>query len=84
MERRKKRKDCAAEYLAPNMPLLGNQYILPTQELQEFDVPPINIGYYAKDLHQPFERMHKDFAFRVAPKLMEHAIDFLLEKEDGK
>lgn len=72
----------AANYLAPNMPLLGNQYMLPTADLQEFNVPPINIGYYAKDLHQPFERMHKDFAFRIAPALMEHAIDFLLEKEE--
>lgn len=71
----------AAEFLAPNMPLMGNGYMLPIDDLQEFNVPPINIGYYAKDLHQPFERMHKDFAFRVAPALMEHAIDFLLKGE---
>lgn len=71
----------ATEYLVPNMPLLGNRYVLPIEDLEAFDVPAMNIGYHGKGYHQTLERIDIDFALNVSPVLLSYAVSMLLVEE---
>ncbi len=49
--------------LVANMPLWDRGYSIPLQELEEFDVPVLNVGPVGRDAHQWTERLDVDYAF---------------------
>jgi arginine utilization protein RocB len=49
--------------LVANMPLWDKGYSIPLQELEEFDVPVLNLGPVGRDAHQWTERLDVDYAF---------------------
>jgi len=67
------------EMLKPNMPNLGHTYFLPLEEMAKFNAPVLNLGPWGKDLHKFTERLHGNFAFEVAPKILKFAVMELLK-----
>lgn len=65
-------------YIKDNMPGWGQIYTLPIEDLKALDIPVINIGPWGKDLHKITERVHKESAFVVLPKVMEHLINSII------
>ena len=51
--------------LITNMPLWNNGYSIPLRELEEFDVPVLNMGPVGRDAHQWTERLDIDYAFET-------------------
>ena len=51
--------------LVGNMPLWDKGYSIPLQELEEFDVPVLNMGPVGKDAHQWTERLDVNYAFET-------------------
>lgn len=68
-------------YIAPNMPLWGNVYSIPFESMKKLSIPVINIGPWGKDLHKFTERVYKKDLFERTPKLIKHAIDYLLREK---
>ena len=64
----------AIESLKNNMPGFGVKYKLPIKDLQELNLPVVNIGPFGKDAHKFTERLEKDYSFNVAPKLVYNTI----------
>lgn len=75
--------DDALVSLQPNMPVLNKKYNLPLADLAKFDVPAINLGYYARDIHQAWERFYAPFALDVLPDVLRFAVFYLLENPCG-
>lgn len=69
----------AIESLKNNMPGFGVKYKLPIKDLQELNLPVVNIGPFGKDAHKFTERLEKDYSFNVAPKLVYNTIINLLK-----
>ncbi len=66
------------KYLKPNMPNWGLDYKLPLEEINELNVPVMNLGVYGKDSHKHYERLEQNFSFEVLPDLLKEAIFDLL------
>lgn len=66
-------------YLKPNMPNWGLDYKLPLEEINELNVPIMNLGVYGKDSHKHYERVEQNFSFEVLPELLKEAIVDLLQ-----
>ncbi|PKK39537.1 Arginine utilization protein RocB [Clostridiaceae bacterium JG1575] len=64
--------------LKSNMPGFGILYRLPLQEMQELNLPVLDIGPFGKDAHQFTERIEKQHAFHTAPELTGRTIAHLL------
>lgn len=73
------REDEAVESLKNNMPGFGVKYNLPIEDLQELNLPVVNIGPFGKDAHKFTERLEKDYSFNVAPKVVYDTIINLLK-----
>lgn len=69
----------AIESLKSNMPGFGIKYKLPIKDLQDLDLPVVNIGPFGKDAHKFTERLEKDYSFNIAPKLIYNTIINLLK-----
>ncbi len=67
--------------LKDNMPALGSSYKLPIDEMQELNLPVVNIGPFGKDAHQYTERLERNYSFNVAPKLVYSTILNLLSSK---
>ncbi|RXT08771.1 M20/M25/M40 family metallo-hydrolase [Ammoniphilus sp. CFH 90114] len=65
--------------LVNNMPLWNQGYSLPLKEMEEFDVPVLNIGPVGRDAHKWTERLDEDYAFDILPDVLEVAIKKLLK-----
>ncbi len=68
------REEGAIDSLKNNMPGFGTKYTLPIKDLQELNLPVVNIGPFGKDAHKFTERLEKDYSFTVAPKLVYNTI----------
>lgn len=66
--------------LKNNMPGFGIKYKLPIEEMQNLNLPVVNIGPFGKDAHKFTERLEKDYSFNVAPKLVYKTIMNLLSE----
>lgn len=64
--------------LKGNMPGFGKIYNLPLEEMQELDLPVLDIGTFGKDAHKFTERLEKRYSFEVAPELVYKTIMNLL------
>lgn len=70
------------ESVSPNMPLWDKEvYSIPFEEMNELDIPVINIGPWGKDLHQFTERVYAEDCFYRTPMLIKESIDYLLDIE---
>lgn len=63
-----------------NMPGYGKIYDLPLEDMQELDLPVLDIGAFGKDAHKFTERIEKKYSFEVAPELVYKTIINLLKK----
>jgi len=61
-----------------NTPGYGSLYSLPLKEMQQLNLPAVNIGPFGKDAHKFTERLHKDYSFNVFPKILYSTIKNLL------
>jgi arginine utilization protein RocB len=60
--------------LTANMPLYGNGFQLPLQEIQNLNIPVLNIGPIGRDPHKWSERLHIPYAFDIFPELLSLSI----------
>lgn len=73
----------AVAALEKNMPGFGVTYSLPLADLQELDLPVVDIGAFGKDAHKFTERLHTKLSFEIIPELVAKTIRKLLDQEDG-
>lgn len=66
--------------LKSNTPGFGEIYTLPLEEMQELDLPVLDIGPFGYDAHKYTERVEKDFSFNTLPELVHKTIINLLKK----
>lgn len=74
------KEESVIEALMDNMPGYGIKYNLPLKEMQELNLPVVNIGPFGKDAHKFTERVEKDYSFNIAPKIVYNTIKNLLAK----
>ena len=74
------KEELVIEALMDNMPGYGIKYNLPLKEMQELNLPVVNIGPFGKDAHKFTERVEKDYSFNIAPKIVYNTIKNLLAK----
>lgn len=60
----------AIEALKRNMPGFNKKYIFPIDEMQELNLPAINIGPFGKDAHKFTERLETNYSFTITPELI--------------
>ncbi|WP_035351566.1 M20/M25/M40 family metallo-hydrolase [Fictibacillus gelatini] len=63
--------------LVANMPLWNNGYSLPLDDLEQFNVPVLNLGPVGRDAHQRHERLNVDYAFETLLDLLPVCIEKL-------
>ncbi|OQB17733.1 MAG: succinyl-diaminopimelate desuccinylase [Deltaproteobacteria bacterium ADurb.Bin207] len=73
------RDPSAIEALQANMPGFGTKYVLPLKEMQDLNLPVINIGPFGKDAHRYTERLEKQYSFDIVPGLVRETIIKLLQ-----
>ncbi|MEI3613428.1 hypothetical protein [Pseudogracilibacillus sp. SO30301A] len=64
-----------------NIPVWGDVYSIPFEEMQTLQAPVINIGPFGKDAHKLSERIHKNSAFLYTPYVLKEVISSLFSKE---
>lgn len=65
--------------LENNTPGYGVFYELPIKEMQELDLPVVDVGPFGKDAHKYTERIETTYTFEVAPNLIYETIMGLLK-----
>lgn len=65
--------------LKENLPGFGPSYDIPIADMQELDLPVLDIGTYGKDAHKFTERIEKKYSFEVVPELVYKTIVNLLK-----
>ena len=65
--------------LKREMPLYGDEYKLPLDDMAELDIPTINIGPFGKDAHKRTERLELTFSFGVLPGILKKAVISFLD-----
>lgn len=73
------REKNAIDSLKNNMPGFGIKYNLPLEDMQELNLPVVNIGPFGKDAHKFTERLEEDYSFNVVPELVYKTIEELLK-----
>ncbi|GGK35102.1 hypothetical protein GCM10010965_30100 [Caldalkalibacillus thermarum] len=74
--------DQVLEPLRQNMPLYGNLYKLPFQDMVDLNLPAVNIGPYGKDAHKRTERLELHYSTTVVPAMLVKAIRYLLYEDE--
>lgn len=64
--------------VADSMPLLGQYYDIPFEEIKEISMAGINIGPWGKDFHKLTERVCKEDLYERTPHILDAAIKMLL------
>lgn len=64
--------------LKDNMPGFGTKYSLPLEDMQELDLPVLDIGTFGKDAHKFTERLEKKYSFEITPELVYKTVINLL------
>ena len=68
--------------VADSMPLLGQYYDIPFEEIKEISMAGINIGPWGKDFHKLTERVCKEDLYQRTPHILDAAIKMLLAEEE--
>lgn len=66
------------EHLKMNTPGYGEIYELPLDEMQELNLPVVDIGTFGKDAHKFTERVHAHSSYHVTPMIIYRTIMELL------
>lgn len=66
------------EALKKNMPLLGDFYNIPVEEIETISMPCINIGPWGKDFHKLTERVCREDLYVRTPRIINKAVSLLL------
>jgi len=61
-----------------NMPLWGETYQIPFEEIKEISMPCINIGPWGKDFHKISERVLMSDLYERTPGILDYVIKYLL------
>ena len=69
------------ESVAGAMPLLGEYYDIPFEEIQEISMAGMNIGPWGKDFHKLTERVYKEDLYARTPRILDAAIAELLKND---
>ena len=64
--------------IAGNMPLWGETYQIPFEEIKEISMPCINIGPWGKDFHKISERVLMSDLYERTPGILDYVIKYLL------
>ncbi|GAB6280551.1 MAG: M20 family metallopeptidase [Thermovirga sp.] len=67
-------KEADMGIIASNMPGWGRIFQIPFKEMQELDIPVLNLGPFGYDSHKQTERLEIPFSFEVTPRLLRHAV----------
>ena len=62
-----------------NLPVWGEPYSIPFEEMQNLKAPVLNVGPYGKDAHKMTERLHKDSAFIYTPDVLRKLVKSFIE-----
>ncbi len=73
------REEEAVESLKENMPGFGVRYKLPLKDMQELNLPVVNIGPFGKDAHKFTERLEMGYSFGVLPKILIDTVDEIMK-----
>lgn len=76
------KSDDVIPYIEKNMPLWNEVYHIDFKQLENLDIPIINIGPWGKDYHKRAERVYKDDVFNLVPKLITEVIHYILKSEE--
>ncbi|MBM7622797.1 M20/M25/M40 family metallo-hydrolase [Sporohalobacter salinus] len=76
--------EATANYLKPNMPNWNLDYSIPIKEVNNLDVPGINISVYGKDVHKFTERLELDYSLNVVPELLKYSVLRLLRSVENE
>ena len=64
--------------VAANMPLWGETYQIPFDEIMKIKMPCINIGPWGKDFHKLTERVLMEDLYERTPKILDYVIKHIL------
>lgn len=64
--------------VAEAMPLLGDYYDVPFEEIKEISMAGLNIGPWGKDFHKLTERVNREDLYERTPRILDAAIHTLL------
>ncbi len=64
-----------------NMPLWGDMYSIPLDEIKALSIPAVNIGPWGKDFHKITERVFREDLYYRTPALVDCAIRWAVETE---
>ncbi|USK32448.1 M20/M25/M40 family metallo-hydrolase [Bacillus sp. F19] len=67
--------------LTANMPIYGDHYQLPLEEIKALNIPVLNVGPFGKDPHKWTERLHLPYSFETCPKLLSFTLKRIFEKK---
>lgn len=73
----------AYQSLVRHMPLYKNGYDLPLKEINELDIPTLNIGPFGKDAHKRSERLQLSYSTKVAPLLLVYALEAIKQMDQS-
>lgn len=68
-------------HLKLNTPGYGSIYELPLEDMQDLNLPVVDIGTFGKDAHKFTERVHEHSSYHVTPMLIYRTIMTLLGNE---
>lgn len=60
-----------------NLPVWGDVYSIPFEDMQALQAPVMNVGPFGKDAHKLTERLHKNSAFEQTPFVLKEIIKSL-------
>lgn len=68
------------ESIEESMPLFGELYDIPFEDINYISMPMINIGPWGKDFHKLTERVLIEDTLVRTPRILNHAIEFILSQ----
>lgn len=65
--------------VSESMPLFGDFYDIPLEDIHDISMPGINIGPWGKDFHKLSERVLIEDVYHRTPRILDAAVKYLLE-----
>ncbi|MDY0395969.1 M20/M25/M40 family metallo-hydrolase [Virgibacillus halophilus] len=63
-----------------NNPAWGTKLYVAYEDVNDLNIPVINIGPYGMDAHKKYERMEITYSMKVVPNLIDHVVHEVLRK----
>ena len=65
--------------LKESMPLFGDFYDIPLEDIEKISMPGINIGPWGKDFHKLSERVLTEDVYYRTPRILDRAVKYILK-----